>query len=372
MKIGILTLPLHTNYGNILQAYALQKVLQQMGHEVIIINRRFNPPPLKRRLKFLCKNLIEVIIKFKKCPMVMGTDYLLKRKGEKFQTFITKYLNTTQPILSASELKKYSDSFDACIVGSDQVWRAIYVPNIEDFFLRFITNKNTKKIAYAASFGIATPEYTKKQIVSCGKYLNLFKAVSVREEGGRKIIEDFKWNCLKIKTVLDPTMLLPKGTYFKLLENRNTSSPTQNYIFCYILDTNIKIHNIIDKITNTLNVNPFYIIDPIKWSKDNYTMPSIENWISGIKNASFVITDSFHGTVFSILFNKPFAVYINKERGADRFYTLLKNFHLEDRIISRIEEVNPLIEKKINWDLINTQIEKKKEESISFLTEALS
>lgn len=113
----------------------------------------------------------------------------------------------------------------------------------------------------------------------------------------------------------------------------------------------------------------FNIVDN---KKGTYPKPSIEDWLDNIKNSSFAITDSFHGMVFSIIFNKPFAVYVNKDRGADRFVSLLSFIGLEDRMINDESDVDNLIKKTIKWEDVNEKLETLKKQSIQFLNEYLN
>lgn len=208
MRIGILTLPLHTNYGGILQAYALQTVLERMGHEVELIYRRHNKRPLKYRLLYIFKTVVKCILRIPHGLLIPSLEYDHRHAGKMMLPFVDKNISPkTKPYFKTASMEKScKGKYGVVIVGSDQIWRPIYVPNINDFFLEFIKDKNVRKIAYAASFGTATPKYTDLQKNVCGKLISEFQAISVREKSALKVIENFGWqvNCIP-QLVLDPT-----------------------------------------------------------------------------------------------------------------------------------------------------------------------
>lgn len=370
MRIGILTLPFNNNYGGYLQAYALMKVLKDMGHDVKIIYRRHNRRPLSYRIKYVIKTLIKIVLGKEHGSLLPNREKEHRKRGELLMPFVDKYIcPKTKPLYSTTELiKECKGKFDAVIVGSDQVWRPDYVPNIENFYLDFVKNKNILKIAYAASFGSGNPCYTDSQKQECGKLLEQFNEVSVREESGIAIIHNFDWKPqTPPKTVLDPTMLLTITDYSSLLpiqKNRN------KYLLSYVLDKNTEVKRLIEVMCSKLEINDYCVIDTSKLMQPDYKIPSVETWLGAIMNAEYVITDSFHGTVFSIIFNKPFIVFENKGRGSDRFITLLKYFGLENRLVSHACDLNKL-SSEIDWIRVNHILSKERETSLNFLSEAL-
>jgi len=129
---------------------------------------------------------------------------------------------------------------------------------------------------------------------------------------------------------------------------------------------------LVDKLTEKTKLRKKYIMDPVLWKNFDYQLPSIEKWLRGIYDSKMVITDSFHGMVFCIIFNKPFWVIINKDRGAERFESLLSFLHLENRMITNESDFDFRYNEDINWQNVNNVIEKMKIESINFLKEALT
>ena len=372
MKIGILTLPFNNNYGGYLQAYALMSVLKDMGHDVELIYRRCNKRPMSYRIKHTIKTIIKIVLGMNHGPIIANIEKEHRAKGEMMMPFVDKYITPkTRPLLSTEELAhECKGKYDAIVVGSDQVWRPNYVPNIENFFLDFVEGEDIKKIAYAASFGNDNPGYTNSQKANCGILIEKFDKVSLREESGINVIRSFGWKTQhEAEVVLDPTMLLSKSYYETILTNIENKG---SYLLSYVLDENLEARELIEHVCNTLGKKEYSVIDTKKWKRIGYKMPTIETWLDAFYNAEFVITDSFHGTVFSIIFNKPFIVYANKDRGIDRFTTLLKHVGLEDRIITPSSSVKEILAKRVNWDSVNEKIRKKKESSINFLVDILS
>ena len=173
--------------------------------------------------------------------------------------------------------------------------------------------------------------------------------------------------------VLDPTLLLKEEDYIKLFERTKTPQSEGN-LFCYILDKGKETSSIIDGISKDKVLSPFYINsryeEPNAPLEERIQQP-VEKWLRAFHDAEFIITDSFHACVFSIIFNKPFIVYGNKERGMARFESLLKIFELEERMVSTKKEAIEAINRPIDWEKVNSIHSQWKEKSITFLTENL-
>lgn len=371
MKIGILTLPFNNNYGGYLQAYALMTVLKRMGHNVELIYRKHNKRSFVTRSKLFIKSIIKCLLKKEYCCIIPNQEKELRHKGINMMGFVDKYISPkTLPVYSSKELSKYGDLYDAVIVGSDQVWRPDYVPNIEDFFLCFINGTKTKKIAYAASFGGGKPLFNREEISICGDLISKFDYVGVREESGCNIINNYGWIPKKKPiVVLDPTMLLPKSDYDEIIDIKVVE---KEYVASYVLDECFKTDKLITQISEQINMPIKTVLITKEWKKTNYKMPSINYWLESIRNAGFMVTDSFHGTVFSIIFNVPFIVIANKNRGIDRFETILHHFGLEDRILTNEMGIETIAKSPINWVRVNKLLNNERQKSISFLNTALS
>lgn len=367
MRIGILSYPLNNNYGCYLQAYALLTTLQRMGHEVTYIYRRHNVPGIGVRLKYFVKTLMSNLRHLEWENPIYRYEWLyMLQKGEAMMTFFEKHIPHTEAIYTSRGLKKKCREFDALVVGSDQVWRAGLLHHIEDYFLEFLGEKNTIRISYAASFGKRDAGYTPAEIERCGQLIRRFRAVSVRESMGLEMLHDFGWSCEDAKVVLDPTLLLDKNDYIQVAEQ----SDKHESLFCYILDSTDDTTSVIREVSEQLNMPPEDILKGRK--AKSYRYKSVGYWLGCFCRASFVVTDSFHGTVFSIIFNVPFVVVSNSSRGTDRIVSLLRMVNLEDRIYSGIGNLSKQLSVRIDWGNVNKTIESEKLKSLSFLKEAIS
>jgi hypothetical protein len=379
MKIAILTQPLETNYGGLLQAFALQKVLKRMGHEVLTINMRFGNLSCKIKVISILKRL--AIRLFTNKPMIIRAWPTAKEKNiisSNTNQFIRNNIDTTQRIHSAVKynlVKKYR--FEAYIVGSDQIWRPLYSPNLTNYFLDFVEKKeNIKRIAYAASFGVNKWEFSDKQTTQCASLARRFNAISVREDSAVNLCKLHLG--VDAIQVLDPTMLLTKEDYMELVV-KDRIPKSKGTLMTYILDKagwkNELIHQMADKVKLT----PFSVMPNEAFSKagkkhlEECIFPPVTEWIRGFMDAEFVITDSFHGTVFAILFNKQFLCLGNNDRGLTRMTSLLDKMELADRLICEEDKNKKLHElKAIDYQKVNQIIEREKIKSMDFLENALS
>lgn len=373
MKIGIITQPLDVNYGGLLQNYALQQVLHSLGHDVYTINRRL-PDIYTCRLDVFLRWALKRYIR-----KLIGWEYLRSRKEyniikQNCTKFIKENIRTTKIFNNNKEVKSIikKEKFDTYIVGSDQVWRPCYSNNIYNDFLDFCQKKtNVKRLAYAASFGVSEWEFNEEQTAECSRLAKLFDAVSVREDSGIALCKEHL--CVEAIHVLDPTLLLEKEDYIKLVEK--ACEPVSNEdLFCYILDNNESIEKSIQNIENRLSLKSFQVkAKNEKWmlkrGKDikDHIIPSPTKWIRAFMDAKMVFTDSFHGCVFSIIFNKPFWVIGNKYRGNARFDSLLKQFNLESRRFDISEMNNIDLTQPIDWKKVNTIKKEWQDKSITFL-----
>ena len=365
MRIGILTLPFNLNYGGFLHAFALMTVLKKMGHEPEMIMRRHNKKKVSAFfiLKYAIKGLAKSILGLRRYPMIYNVENDYRIRGRQMLDFVDKNIYPQSPFLySTEELRAYcKDRFDAYIVGSDQLWRTDYVPDITNFFLNFTEGWNVKRIAYAASFGNDAPCYTDKEKEECGKLIQGFDAVSLRETGGKYVFEKFGWKCNDLQVVLDPTLLLTMDDYNKFLPEKKTES--HHKIFAYILDENKRIDRFLSSLSKAQGKEIWRF--PVK---RNPMLP-IEDWLTAFRDCDFVVTDSFHGTAFSIIYNKQFLVLGNPERGLSRFETLLGHFGLENRLIYNVDSLGNL--PTINFSNINKILEEKRQLSCDFLSNSL-
>ena len=322
MKIALLNLPFDNNYGGNLQRYALIKVLQGMGHEVEHINLQCNYSlPWYKYPYSIPKRIIKKYLLGGK-----KVDVLLEKHNKDIRkiidvnalAFYEKYIPHTFEVRNVSGIKKLlnSGNYDAVVVGSDQVWREGMTHSIgcENFFLKFVPD-DIKKIAYSVSMGTNKNEYSAKQTKKLAKLYGRFDAVSVREESALKMFQENGWISPKAEWTLDPTLLLSAEDYLTLIkERKDVRDITTGKIFCYALDMNESIKNELDSCGLPYVVNG--LLDA--------GIVSIEQWLNNIRCCDMVITDSYHGVVFSIIFGKKFKFMGNARRGNDRVESLMK------------------------------------------------
>ncbi|MBQ5611936.1 MAG: polysaccharide pyruvyl transferase family protein [Fibrobacteraceae bacterium] len=374
MRVGIYTLPLNFNYGGLLQAYALQQTLKQLGHESVVIDRPLYEGPF---------GVICIIRFFKR---VVKKFLFLKD----IHIFHERYLRETFPVVSKwtstfvdNYIKKITvkntsllreSEFDALIVGSDQIWRYKFhntSQKVYDSFLYFAKEWNIPKIAYAASFGVDVSEYPPDIALKCSGLLKKFKAISVREKSGVALCE--KIFSVNAQWVLDPTMLLDVNMYIELAGRgvKDFNCPEHNLV-CYILDENPQKNRIVSALSEKIKRSVYRINSR---AEDEFAplteriQPPVESWLYNIKNADYVVTDSFHACIFSILFKKDFLVIMNSKRGIGRILSLLKLFDLEDRLIFASDEDFVLPASSV--ENAAKCIHPLREKSISFLEKAL-
>jgi polysaccharide pyruvyl transferase WcaK-like protein len=264
-------------------------------------------------------------------------------------------------------------------VGSDQVWRPVYSPFLYNCFLDFTKDENVKRIAYAASFGVDQWEFTPEQTSHCAALLKKFDAVSVRETTAIQLCEEHFG--VKATQVLDPTLLLTKDDYLSLTK-KNPPEKHEKEIAAYILDMNIDTRRIMNDVAGELQctgklITSYPLPHEKEWELYEYRHSlSVESWLSQISSADFIITDSFHGCVFAILFNKSFVAIENGRRGSTRFRSLLNLLDLQDRLVNSYDDFLckkiQLTHKPIDYDRVNSVLDTKRNESLQFLAKALN
>lgn len=370
MKIGVLTLPIRTNYGGILQAYALVTVIKSLGNEVFLIQERVKLPFYKAPFVYLKRFLFKYVFRKNNAIDVFHerTEMHLNRVvGQHTIEFINRNLTC----VDLSFIKENNNDIDAIVVGSDQIWRPRYAPSIFNSFLSFAKNWRVKRVAYAPSFGTDEWEYNLWQEYYCKLLVRKFDALSVREQTGVELC-NLHFG-VSAKLVLDPTMLLTTEYYESLIREQGLEK-SDGDLFVYVLDRNDETLKIEQEICSRLELKSFYSsTDSRNANISERVATKVEAWLKSFYDAEFILTDSFHACVFSILFNKPFMVYGNRKRGLARFHSLLSMFHLTDRLVS-IETSNfeTVILAPIDWIKVNKILQEQRESSLMFLRESLS
>ena len=357
MKIGIITHRLGQNYGGILQNYALQYVLKQLGHQPITFD--LGTRSWKNWLTIYIKTGIKHIIG-RPTPPVPLSPYTLKKRERPLRRFVRKNIYLTSPIKQLVANHIHSYNIEALVMGSDQIWRHPW-NNLSDNFGEFAVDIDIPKIAYAASFGVDYWTYDHHLQDKCSNLIKKFRAVSVRESSGVLLCE--KYLGCKCVQMPDPTLLVERPIYLSLC--KDVTCKKGNYLFAYILDASEAIMNVIKDIAleNGLDI-------VVKQANENISdTDSVEKWLSCFRDSSMVITDSFHGTVFSIIFNKEFYVLQNAVRGNTRIDSLLHTFGLKDRIL---QSDHPRENNPIDWELINKITAEERNKGVGFLSKYLS
>lgn len=381
MKIGVLTLPLHTNYGGNLQAYALMATLKDMGHDAWLIRCTTQGPPSWRRPLIVAKRLLRRHLGGQRqLDVLEGIWDGRKRRlaATHARRFIERHIAPcTRAVGSGPALRRLvlSQGFDAVVVGSDQVWRPQYAPNVEDYFLGFLkpADGRIRRVAYAASFGTDTWALNENQRRTCAALLQGFDAVSVREDSGVRLCE--RQLGVAAEHVIDPTLLLPTSRYLALLEDQPPTPPSSDGagLFVYVLDAGAGKHQVVADLAAGLALQPFTVDgEPQAPPAPSPVVPPVEDWIRSFHAARYVFTDSFHGCVFAILFNKPFLVFGNPERGLARFESLLATFGLQDRLVTSAQALTPdRVHRAIDWPRVNRLLDEQRGLAAAFLRRAL-
>lgn len=365
MKIGILTFQNAHNYGAQLQAYALKKYLKNRNYEVEIIN--YANSVIENNYLYKAKNNIKIgginsAKKWlKKQYEIMFDKKEYQEKWLKFDAFIKEYITNDEKLFKKEEID--FSQYDYIICGSDQIWNPYLTDGFDDVYFANI-NAKVKKISYAASLGISKFD-DRKMEERFFELIKNFNSLSVREKVLEKYITEN--TNLDVQTVLDPTLLIDQTEYKKFIKD----IPYKNYIFQYTLVDNPKLDNIVKELAEKESLNIVELRYSRSFSKKYSTQiidAGIEDFLSLIKNAKYVITNSFHGTIFSILFEKKF--YCVKIDGLNsRIENILDITNLENRSIECFEDIN-LVE-EIDYKGVKKRITQSRIESEKFLNEAL-
>lgn len=370
-KIGILTQHLHNNYGGLLQAYALQHFLSKQGYDVFTIDftSKHIGATVNKKTKFgdaktILINCIRKYLLRRNVKSIFPFSPSEEEKasiGRETRRFLAENIRTTQKLTSIEQFSYLeSYNFDAYIVGSDQVWRPRYSPGLPVFFLDFLgEDEVTKRIAYAASFGTENcDEYSESELIKYTQLAQKFDGIAVREDSAVKLCK--KHFSVSAEHVLDPTMLLEKEDYIKLV-NKDGIPLSAGNLMAYVLDQSPEKISMINRVATIKNLKPFTVFP----SKESGIYPPVTKWLRGFMDAEYIVTDSFHGVAFSIIFNKPFIAIGNKHRGLARFKSILKQFGLESRLILNADELTE-DRVKLDIDFVKVNKIKEKEQNIGF------
>jgi hypothetical protein len=361
MKIGITTFQWSNNYGAVLQTHALQSFLSAKGHEVQVVDYRPNVP-LSFAHKWIARS-----------PNGCFQKWKVAYKDSLFESFRRKHMTRTSEIFwSFSELRRISDRYDMIITGSDQVWNPKWLSQFNGlfdlYFLSFVAPQ-TRCISYAASFGHADKSTMSEDWQKLiGEKLKMMDAISVREKSGIDLVRDLSGRTDAIQ-VVDPTLLLDRLHYENLTDSK---SKRKSFLFSYMLhglecDAETACHHI----SEVLQLNTLKCDGLTSAFRGGYTLPSPRVWLRHIRDAVFMVTNSFHGVVFCLIFHTPFiALIIDGENGSmnSRIVDLLKAVGLSHRILNPRQPVSKwLCKEKIDWNEIDRKILSIRSNSIGYM-----
>ena len=375
MNISLITFSRAKNYGGILQAYALYKFLENDGHSVQFIDYILERSNIYNKKQFVKRSTahsriwgMNAITRF-----IWGRMYFGKIEADymKFSSFIEKECTFSDRYFSYDELLKNPPVSEVYMVGSDQVWNSEYAPRKElelPFYLPFT---HEKKLSYASSFGTNSIPDSHKDSVR--EYLSEFAHVSVREESGKKILEDIG---ICADVVLDPTMLFDREFWLKKC---NTPIITKPYMLLYQVGFDKKVYKTAREFARKLGLDLVILsmnrADIMKYGTSIVMTPEVEDWLSYINNASLVYTDSFHATVFSLLYHVPFVVNsASRKNMATRISNLLKMVDMSNREMTDFNIENGLekVGQAIDWEKADRLVQIERERSINWLRNAIN
>lgn len=362
MKVGVVTFHSANNYGAILQTWALQKVLKDMGMNSGIINYHpdiidglYDPMQLKEGLERQIKK---------------STLYIRNRKSliryNKFRSFLRENYNLIGDYRTYDELKSAKFNLDAYITGSDQVWNPTHIGGYDPaYFLEFAA-QGKKKISYAASLGTDYIDSRYKDDIE--RALSTFTSISIREKSAKPAVEELVEG--PVEVVLDPTLLLKKEDYDEIKVRSKIKEP---YILVYAIERNPELAKFANKISVALGLPLIQRRPGLKLVNELepfYTADTGE-FLGLVESAEYVITNSFHGTVFALLYGKPFVSMLHSDTGS-RTEDLLQQLDLSSHILYDLEDFDDFnIFRYDDVEDVRRRIEELKESSLDFLKEAL-
>lgn len=381
MRIGIVTYwSSSDNYGQQLQCFALQKYLIGLGHDAYLI--KYMPTShiplwrwIARSIKYRLLVSSEQKEKDKKLKLICERNNLLNcRRG--FKEFRDKYIKSTEIVYrNIKELRNNPPAADIYICGSDQVWNnSLKDPDTAGWFLDF-GKPTVKRVSYAASIG---RDIDSSEINRFTKYLKNFNAISVREQKAYAICHQLGFD--KSIIAIDPTLLLNSSAYDSIeIDSNGTDVAGKPYVFIYTLNIRTAEEIYWDDFQKIIAKNGLHIrsVSSSGYLPARELLPGVQNeqatipeWLSLIKHSEYVITTSFHGVVFCLLYHKPFyAVLLQNEysKGNDRIVSLLANVGLENRAIASTKDIEKVHIADICWEEIDEKIHQFRKKSIDFL-----
>lgn len=366
-KASVITLQYVNNFGSVLQTLATQETLKSMNYESEIVDytrENFTYSYLRNEALKRYKNMggLFSLLPIRKL-LIVRWSFLTKAQQKIFDAFRKKYLNLSKKYASSQELIADPPVADVYITGSDQVWNPEYNGGVlGEYYLNYAP-KFAPKIALSASIGIETID--RKYVSEMAKYTNDYDAISVREKSALKVLEQLGYS--RAIHVVDPTLMLTKEDWTQRLNLRETEKP---YVLMYQLNTNENMKEFAAKIANDNKIDLIIISSHCKKVNCRHKFVkncSPEHFLELIKNAKYVVTDSFHGTAFSFNFNRNVFVF-NPPKYSTRLTSVLELFKSEFRLVDNKDwkDIEPL-----NYEQINKILSVERDKVKKFLLEHL-
>lgn len=376
-KVGLVSVSIH-NYGSLLQTYAMQHALDKLGidNEIILFKsdpikqfyRVFNLPFLAMKLKLYKRKLT-----CKLCYPQINEGTNVRDKA--FMDFKRDYCRFTPKTTSREELNRMGQDYSAVVLGSDQVWNPA---NLEmDFYTLNFVPKDKLKIAYAPSFGVS--QIPEKQKEATTAYLNRVQYISVREIAGTEIVK--KLTGRDVPVVCDPTALLTCDDWNQIRSNKKYVNG--KYIFCYFLGANSAHRTFAEEVKKKTGYKIVALQHLDEFVKGDLKFGDVtpydvgpQDFVNLLSNAEIVLTDSFHGTMFSIYYHKKFFTFSRfaddkKESTNSRIVSILGLMGLTERKLSANENVNDCLNKSIDWETVQKKLDDFRKVSHNWLVESL-
>ncbi len=371
MKTGIITW-WRNNYGSILQAYALQKVLDEFDDVDYEIISQYDKNPAN------AKNFFRKIRQIGFANTLKRTFWRfmfpnLKKRTSAMQNFISKNLKVSKKSYNSQNISETNKIYDAFICGSDQIWNPNLTATDSFYWLNF-AEKSKKKIAYAPSIGVEKLSEDEQKIIR--KNLSDFCGISCRELSGTKLLNSILDENQKCVKVVDPTLLVKKSVWDNISKKFSNCKP---YVFVYFLRCDKSPRKYVEKFAKEKNLEivtfPFLEAEHIekydfRFGDKKIWDASPEDFISYIRNADYVITDSFHASVFSIIYHKEFYVFPKKGKAQmQRLISLMSENGLNNRIVKSFEDISAV--KPADWKRVDSIMAESRQKSYDYLKKSL-
>lgn len=371
-RVMVLTQPLWNNYGCLLQAYALQITIKRLGFDVFTDRHERHFPSFGMNAMDDLKRLVAHFLLQRKSVMLFPYRFnseIWQKVSANTQRFVNERLSTVDFFDEKGRPREDINKRDVFVFGSDQIWRDSY-GRVETYFGDFLEGKGVKKIAYAASFGLESWQFSPERTKHLFGLARSFAGIGVREEDMADLMrKNFgsvaaeEAENLEITHVADPTLLLTAEDYRLLVEDWNKEcvqsgnrveemglqKSGKGILAVYVLDWTDEKRKIMERICSYMNLQAVFLnperrlgIETRRFEGEKSVFRSVESWLSLMQSADFVLTDSYHGTIFSLLFGRKFALVMNSSRGISRFRTLDDLFDLSPYVISHEEDLKKL------------------------------